>query len=247
MLSTVYGCGGQVDGGTSTRNFTPNPTCTFAELESYSQTIWVLLDTTTTASPRRRRHARHLHRPHAAAAARPALLTAAGGEQAVIAHLAGRRLRPSSPTCSATRCCATAAASCRCSPTATFEPGFQTCPATISRRPAFRGLDPFFVCSPLLAPTTRSFRVKILQNDIIYGVAVVAIDKQRQRQRTPGHPLREAAIQDQELLRRLPRRRDPDQVRAAATGGFCTLARRTSEHAAPGWALGVAAARSPLS
>jgi hypothetical protein len=38
------------------------------------------------------------------------------------------------------------------------------------------GLDPLFVCSPLLNRTVDAFRVKILQNDIFYGATVVAVD-----------------------------------------------------------------------
>ena len=59
----------------------------------------------------------------------------------------------------------------------TFEPGFQTCFKNLTPTSGVQGLDPLFTCSPLLAPTSRSFRVKILQNDITYGVAVVAIDR----------------------------------------------------------------------
>jgi hypothetical protein len=39
-----------------------------------------------------------------------------------------------------------------------------------------KGLDPNFLCSPLLTASTSSFRIKILQNDIIYGVGLAAID-----------------------------------------------------------------------
>ncbi len=61
----------------------------------------------------------------------------------------------------------------------TFGAGFRTCATT----PLPAGSTPTswawirdFACSPLLTPTTNSFRVKILQNDITYGVSVVAID-----------------------------------------------------------------------
>ncbi len=61
----------------------------------------------------------------------------------------------------------------------TFGAGFKSC-ATTALPPGLdsnvNGLDTRFVCSPLLNPTTNSFRVKILQNDITYGVSVVAID-----------------------------------------------------------------------
>ena len=58
-------------------------------------------------------------------------------------------------------------------------------------------LDPNFACSPLLAASTRSFRVKILQNDIPYGVAVVAIDKSGNAEHRPeiiyGTPIKTRA------------------------------------------------------
>ena len=38
------------------------------------------------------------------------------------------------------------------------------------------GLDPNFTCSKMLTQTASSWRIKVLQNDITYGVAVVAVD-----------------------------------------------------------------------
>jgi hypothetical protein len=69
----------------------------------------------------------------------------------------------------------------------TFDPGFQSCTTPTTRtsddrhelRRRDRIAEPLFACSPLLSPTTDSFRVKILQNDITYGVAVVSIDNSR--------------------------------------------------------------------
>ena len=60
-----------------------------------------------------------------------------------------------------------------------FGSGFRTCSSAAAPAgldPGINALDPNFVCSPLLNPTTSSYRVKILQNDITYGVSVVAID-----------------------------------------------------------------------
>jgi hypothetical protein len=57
----------------------------------------------------------------------------------------------------------------------TFTPYAQTCPGTRTAMGA-EGLDPLFACSPLLARSTTEHRVKILQNDIVYGATVVAID-----------------------------------------------------------------------
>jgi MYXO-CTERM domain-containing protein len=63
-------------------------------------------------------------------------------------------------------------------PEGSFDPGFLSCTGA---NPAggVEALDPLYVCSPLLSPTTSSYRVKILQNDITYGVAVVSVDQSR--------------------------------------------------------------------
>jgi hypothetical protein len=69
--------------------------------------------------------------------------------------------------------------------TGAFTPGFTSvgsvaasgvmCPAAAGMT-GIEGLDPAFVCSPLLTTSATSYRVKILQNDIVYGVGVVSVD-----------------------------------------------------------------------
>jgi hypothetical protein len=54
----------------------------------------------------------------------------------------------------------------------TFTPYLQTC----AQGTSLEALDTRYVCSPLLTRSTSSFRVKILQNDIVYGASVVAVD-----------------------------------------------------------------------
>jgi MYXO-CTERM domain-containing protein len=61
-------------------------------------------------------------------------------------------------------------------PEGSFDPGFASCGVT-SMDGGVQELNPLFVCSPLLSPTTSSYRVKILQNEITYGVAVVSVDQ----------------------------------------------------------------------
>ena len=61
----------------------------------------------------------------------------------------------------------------------TFGAGFRTCPSTPipdGVNSHILGLDPNFTCSKMLTQTASSWRIKILQNDITYGVAVVAVD-----------------------------------------------------------------------
>ena len=63
----------------------------------------------------------------------------------------------------------------------TYTSGIQTCidptvpiPDTLDSH--ILALDPKYICSPLLSTVTSSFRVKILENTVTYGVAVVAVD-----------------------------------------------------------------------
>ena len=59
-------------------------------------------------------------------------------------------------------------------PKGTFTPQVRSCSTTMGT--GVDGLDPLFVCSPLLNRSVDSFRVKILQNGIPYGAVVVSID-----------------------------------------------------------------------
>ena len=64
-------------------------------------------------------------------------------------------------------------------PTGAYGSSFKTCatntlPSGLDAN--INGLDPRFICSPLLSATTSSYRIKILENAITYGVGVVAID-----------------------------------------------------------------------
>ena len=86
--------------------------------------------------------------------------------------------------------------------TGAFGSAFQICPKTT---PWMGGIDagienlsPLFVCSPQLSAQSTSDRVEILQNDITYAAAVVAIDASG----NPSEPvvgLRQTG-QDAELL-----------------------------------------------
>src|SRR6266404_1000837 len=73
--------------------------------------------------------------------------------------------RPTTPAASsAIRFFATAATNCR-----DTNPGGKT----------VASLDPSFICSDMLSPAATSARIKILQNDIYYGIGVVAIDRHK--------------------------------------------------------------------
>jgi hypothetical protein len=105
---------------------------------------------------------------------------------------------------------------------APFGPAFQTCPATLkaSMAAGFTGveaLDPAFVCSGLLTPQTTSTRVEILQNDITYAAAVVAVDNSG----NPSEPLVNFGTPIKTLSFYDVYRNQTPQ--GQATGGFCAL------------------------
>ncbi|HXU07026.1 MAG TPA: hypothetical protein VN903_39000, partial [Polyangia bacterium] len=165
----------------------PNPDCTMTG-EQASQTIWVLWDKDGDGAPETSatQTVDFDVRPPPA----PSGVSVEGGNQALIVHWTGINAA-SYPDLVGYQILCKRGADLQVFANSTFEPGFQTCTSPtpkpipdagpISIDPNFDGgveaLNPLFACSPLLSPTTSSFRVKILQNAITYGVAVVAIDK----------------------------------------------------------------------
>ena len=79
------------------------------------------------------------------------------------------------------------------------------------------GLDPRFVCSPQLSAQATSDRVEILQNDITYAAAVVAIDSSGNPSEPVigfGKPVKTLSFYD------VYRDQTPQ---GQATGGFCAI------------------------
>jgi hypothetical protein len=222
--------------------FTPNPTCTLST-ETFSQQIYALLDIDnngvidTTAT---RGVTIDLQAPPPPD---PASVSAKGGDQALILSWEGVNLTTNIDLLGYQVLC-NRAGELQVFPDGSFEPGFQSCAATSSGA-GIAGLDPAFVCSPLLATTTRSFRIKILQNDVYYGAAVVAVDKRGNASVIDSNvdivyekPIRTKSFYD------VYRDGDPDHQGAAA-GGFCALApERASTRV--GWALAGAAAAAAV-
>jgi len=108
-------------------------------------------------------------------------------------------------------------------PNGTFSAGFQTC--NLGVPPGLDAnvlaLDPNFVCSPLLPANTGSFRIKILQNNITYGVGLVAIDTHHNAsfpQVDFGTPVPTVSFYEQY------RNKDGFSEPGKAKGGFCALA-----------------------
>ncbi len=103
-----------------------------------------------------------------------------------------------------------------------FTSSFFTCPATqtASGLLGVEGLDPTFICSPLLSADTSSYRVRILQNDITYAAAVVAIDNSGNASAPIvgyGTPIKTLSFYD------VYRNENPQDA-GGASGGFCALA-----------------------
>ena len=93
-------------------------------------------------------------------------------------------------------------------------------------------LNPNYACSPLLAASTRSFRVKILQNDITYGVAVVSVD-QSTNASTPDifYKVPNATKSFYDVYRNGHEgAMEPDGgIPGGAAGGFCAVAPESEE------------------
>jgi len=105
--------------------------------------------------------------------------------------------------------------------TGPFGSAFQICPKTT---PWMGGIDagienlsPLFVCSPQLSAQATSDRVEILQNDITYAAAVVAIDASGNPSQPViryGKPVKTLSFYD------VYRDQTPQ---GGATGGFCAI------------------------
>jgi hypothetical protein len=97
-----------------------------------------------------------------------------------------------------------------------FGSAFQTCPATRTGV-GVAGLDPTFVCSPLLSAQATSYRVEILQNDITYAASVIAVDNSGNPSPSVvgyGTPVKTLSFYD--VYR-------DETPQGAATGGFCAV------------------------
>jgi hypothetical protein len=120
-----------------------------------------------------------------------------------------------------------------------FGAAFQTCPSTRTGT-GVQGLDPAFICSGLLSAQSTSDRVEILQNDITYAAAVVAIDNSGNPSEPIigfGTPVKTLSFYD------VYRDQTPQ---GDATGGFCALSTAPLGAKATGAALGLFALGSVI-
>jgi hypothetical protein len=115
--------------------------------------------------------------------------------------------------------------------TGTYPPAYTTCPGmnttTETLDTGIHTLDSAYVCSPLLSALATSYRVKILENGVTYGVSVVAVD-QHYNASTPdvtyGTPQRTLSFYEQYRNGDSANQKPgdtPDPGRA--TGGYCTV------------------------
>jgi hypothetical protein len=223
VLSTYTGGGGTIVDGGGVTNFTPNPDCTLP-LESFDQTIWVLsnvngspvqldtraihIDLTPPPSP-------DPFQTEVQGGEEAVTISWQGIDSAIITDLLGYQI-----LCNR-------GGDLQVFSDGAFKPGYLSCPATTSGT-GVPGLDPRFICSPLLSATARSFRIKILQNGITYGAAVVAIDISGNASVPEifyGTATKTKSFYD------VYRNDDPDNP-GTANGGFCTLGGGTTSRAA---------------
>jgi hypothetical protein len=118
-----------------------------------------------------------------------------------------------------------------------FAPAFQTCPSTRTGT-GVENLDPAFVCSGQLTAQATSDRVEILQNDITYAAAVVAVDNSGNASEPRvlfGTPIKTLSFYD------VYRGQTPQ---GEATGGFCALSTAPAGAKGTGAALGLFAVGS---
>jgi hypothetical protein len=221
----------------------PNPDCTITG-QQFTQTVWVLLDTDNNGSPDLSPTQSVLIDLTPPPAPDPATVSVVGGNQALIVNWHGVDTGLY-PDLIGYQILCNRGGDLQVFSDGTFHPGFLTCenPAagvgTID--PTFDGgvqsLNPLFACSPLLSATTSSYRVKILQNDITYGAAVVSIDNSGNAS-TPdlfyATPIKTKSFYD------VYRNDDPDHP-GSANGGLCTLGTGSTSGGAIGGACGALA------
>jgi hypothetical protein len=211
-LST-YTVSGTIDAGLLSV-FTPNPTCTLP-VESFPQNIYVLQN--TSGSPAILKSSQVTIDLTPPPAPDSNQITVEGGNEAVVIRWPGVDSSVTTDLLGYQILC-NRGGDLQVFNTGTFTPGFLSCDST-SADAGVLGFQKDFICSDLLAPTTRAFRVKILQNDITYGVAVVAIDRSGNASFPDifyAKPVKTKSFYD------VYKNGDPDHP-GAAGGGLCTV------------------------
>jgi hypothetical protein len=238
-VTTPDGDGG-VTTGTVTFPANGTETCT-APIETFNQSIWVLVSTTSVGTydiTAKRLVPIRLTPPNPP---EPSGVTVQPASQALI--VSWPKINTALfPNILGYQILCSRAGSLQVFANGTFAPGFQSarsvCPDKPDRFPAaggVEGLDPLFACSPLLTATNDSYRVKILQDGIPYGVAVVTVD-------TSGNPsvpniLYETPVRTKsfyDVYRDGDTGNNGNSTPGGDVGGFCNLAPEASR---PRWGI----------
>lgn len=174
VLSTYTQTGAiTTDGGTTTTGgtFTPTTTCT-APGDEFTQNIWMLADYGTGSFQKVKAQSVRINltAPPAPSADNIALRP---GNEALVMSWKGIDAS-TYPDLAGYQILCKRGADLQVFKEGSFTPGFQTCSKNNVKGP--EGLDPLYVCSPLLSRLTESYRIKILQNGIPYGATVVSVD-----------------------------------------------------------------------
>jgi hypothetical protein len=237
---TNSGVGTTEDGGTTTTtNVTfptgGTPTCT-APIEAFNQTIWVLVAISSVGSYDvvvKRPVPVRLTPPPA-----PTGVTVNGGDQALT--MSWEKVNTALfPNIQGYQILCNRAGSLQVFANGTFKNGFHSarsvCPDKATGVGNIDNLDPFFTCSPLLTASTESYRVKILQDGITYGAAVVAVDTSGNPSVPDvfyGQPVRTKSFYD--AYRDGNTGNNGDATPGSDPGGFCNLAPDASR---PRWGI----------
>ena len=254
------GVGTVVDGGTTVGSVFPpggNPDCTdpTQSTTGFAETIWVLVSnagTLTYDTVASRNIQIDLTPPPEPD---PTTVTVTGGDQALVVNwakldtaiytdLVGYQILCTrgdpfpDPSCTGADC-----PPLQVFNTGAFGPGFTSADSLVASNQVMASmcdnttlgvgipsLDPAFVCSPLLSTSATSYRVKILQNGIVYAVSVVSVDNSGNASQPPdifyGTPIQTKSFYD--VYRDGLTGNTPVNTNTpgAATGGFCAVAAR---------------------
>jgi hypothetical protein len=256
LLSTYppTGVGTTIDGGTTGTVFPPggNPDCTDPTQSStgFAETIWVLVSNTgsqTYDTTVQRNIQIDLTPPPEPD---PTTVTVSGGDQALVVgwqkldtaiytDLVGYQILCTRGDPLGDPLATPPVPPLQVFNTGAFAPGFTSADSLVASRQVMGSmcadtalgvgipsLDPAFVCSPLLSTSATSYRVKILQNDIVYAVSVVSVDNSGNATQPPdifyGTPIKTKSFYD--VYRDGNTGSIMPYPQGAATGGFCSVA-----------------------
>lgn len=218
-IASTSADGGTVGGG----SFRPTPDCTGGTSSGFQQIVWVLVDSTGDGSADGQ--AQFPFTVDLVPPPAPTGVSIKPGNEAVVLdwtavdYATNMDLQGYQVLCRR-------GADLQVFNTGTFTPYPQTCPGTRTATGP-EGLDPNFVCSPLISRSTTSYRVKILQNDIVYGATVVAVDNSGNASAPvmlEAEPTKTLSFYDYYRS---------GGIQGEAEGGFCAVAPAESEGRRP--------------